>query len=307
MDLTKGRSKARYGKGVRQGEWNFVLKIMKKIGFNEEFIKLIQRCINTRLLALLTKAQQDECIKGVKASVRGPIITHILYADDSIIFLKNSIQEAQKRKDFFTLTNSLRARRLTLINIESTSTRTQTRLIEDIRQIFRVKESEGSGTYLGLHLVVGKGKIPIFNFIKDKTVKCIKGWSKNIFAFRGIDIFLKSVAQALPMYVISYYLLWEGIIEDITRQIHTFWWSGKYDKRGWAMVAWDKDCAKTMRVLQISGLNEDIINWQGSSGKKWLEWILTKMDTEGFFKLLILTKVVRSGFMTRSYKKTKMW
>lgn len=45
------------------------------------------------LLALLHKAVQNKSLKGVAASAKGPKISHLFFADDSLIFGKATVQE----------------------------------------------------------------------------------------------------------------------------------------------------------------------------------------------------------------------
>ncbi|KAE8679239.1 protein AIG1-like isoform X3 [Hibiscus syriacus] len=142
------------------------------------------------LSELLLKAQKMNEIKGIRASLRGPRISHLLYADDSILFIKNSIGELHRVKS----------------------------ILNQYEKASGVIEAVDPGNDLGLPLVVEKGKRVAFNFIKDKTEKRIQGWTKRLISFGGREVFIKSVVQALPVYAMSCYLLPEGVIEDIKSQ-----------------------------------------------------------------------------------------
>ncbi|XP_039070166.1 uncharacterized protein LOC120216982 [Hibiscus syriacus] len=133
--------------------------------------------------------------------MRGPRITHILYTDASILFIKNSIQEAQRIKELIYTYELLSGQ---TINSDKSS----------ISPCNREKENSN----LQLH--------------QRQNAKRIQGWTKNLLSFGGREVFLKAVAQAFPTYAMSCYLLSEEIIDDIMRQIRTFWWSGRQDKRG---------------------------------------------------------------------------
>ncbi|KAE8722230.1 hypothetical protein F3Y22_tig00014304pilonHSYRG00093 [Hibiscus syriacus] len=81
-----------------------------------------------------------------------------------------------------------------------------------------------------------------FGFLRDKVAKRIQGWSHNLLSYGGREVFLKFVVQALPTYVMSCYLLPDVVVEAITSLRRAYWWSGKYETRGWAHVAWNKVC-----------------------------------------------------------------
>ncbi|XP_039020114.1 uncharacterized protein LOC120151856 [Hibiscus syriacus] len=129
-------------------EWDFVLNVMLRMGFNVLFVCIIRKCISTvsfqGLSALLLVAQRRNELKGIRASLRGPRISYLLYADDSII------------------PNTPVADLLIFLNL------------------LGVVESLDPGNYLGLPLTVGKDKRAAFNFIEDKTVKRIQGVIEDI-------------------------------------------------------------------------------------------------------------------------------
>ncbi|KAL4281182.1 hypothetical protein GQ457_03G016830 [Hibiscus cannabinus] len=79
-----------------------------------------------------------------------------------------------------------------------------------------VQEVDDPGIYLGVPLLIGKNN--------------------------GREVLIKSVAQALPQYVMSYYLLPSSLVEEMSHSIRRFWWSGKGSARGWPLVAWDDIC-----------------------------------------------------------------
>ncbi|KAL4280079.1 hypothetical protein GQ457_03G012010 [Hibiscus cannabinus] len=117
-------------------EWHFLVDILTKMGFNEKWIELLMNCVTSvsytirvngcisgyfrpsrglrqgdplspylfllctqGLSALLLKEQAAGRIVGVRASQRGPRVNHLLYADDCILFIKNSEREACRMKE----------------------------------------------------------------------------------------------------------------------------------------------------------------------------------------------------------------
>ena len=114
-------------------EWPYMEKLMKKMGFDDIWVQLMMKCISsttylvlisgeshgkitpTRGLrqgdplspylfllciegfhGLLRKAEIEGDIRGVSICRNGPKLTHLLFADDSLIFCRSKIEECAK-------------------------------------------------------------------------------------------------------------------------------------------------------------------------------------------------------------------
>ena len=115
-----------------QVEWGYLQRVMEKMGFHAKWVQLIMACITTTHFsvlvngnptsyilssrglrqgdplspylflfcvegptALLKKVETDAIIRGVVASRGGPGISHLLFADDSLLFCHASVEECQ--------------------------------------------------------------------------------------------------------------------------------------------------------------------------------------------------------------------
>lgn len=123
-------------KAYDRDEWNFIEKIMCKMGFARCWIESIIKCMSTvsykvvvngnigesfcpsrglrqgdplipflflicgeGLSSLMRKATNEGFLKGVKVSRRGPQVFHLLFADDCILFGEASSRGANAIKD----------------------------------------------------------------------------------------------------------------------------------------------------------------------------------------------------------------
>ncbi|XP_039054492.1 uncharacterized mitochondrial protein AtMg00310-like [Hibiscus syriacus] len=88
------------------------------------------------------------------------------------------------------------------------------------------------------------------------------------------------------------YLLREGVIDDIKSQARSYWWSGKQNTRGWAMVAWDKICRSKkfggMGFRDLSLFNVALLGNQ--------IWRLIQDEHSLVFKVLKAKYFLRSSF-----------
>jgi hypothetical protein len=112
---------------------------------------------------------------------------------------------------------------------------------EKMHNIFQVTESMGSSKYLGLPSIVGRKKKAIFNYIRDRIWRRIQNWSGKHLSKAGREVLIKSVAQSIPTYCMSSFLLPQTLGEEIQRMLNSFWWgSNRNNGRGINWLSWDK-------------------------------------------------------------------
>jgi len=99
----------------------------------------------------------------------------------------------------------------------------------------------GSGKYLGLPSMIGRKKKAIFSYIWDRIWKRIQSWSGRRLSRVGREVLIKSVAQAIPTYCMSSFLLPSTLREEIQRMMNSFCWgSNQNNGRGINWLKWDK-------------------------------------------------------------------
>ena len=187
-------------------EWVFLEKIMDKMGFSQRWIALISICIRSvsysillngqphsfivperglhqgdplspylfllvteRLHGLLKNAEAEGSIRGVSLCQSGPRISHLLFADDSLIFCRASISECEKIQSILQLYEQALGQNINRGKTNlffSSNTPTQTR--EGIKNFLGVVASQNYDHYLGLPSLVGRAKKKSFSIIKEK-------------------------------------------------------------------------------------------------------------------------------------------
>lgn len=109
----------------------------------------------------------------------------------------------------------------------------------EIKQVLGIVKEGGMGVY---QKKICGSKKQVFAFIQERLHDRINSWSAKLLSKGGKEVLIKSVAQALPTYVMSCLLLPQEIIRKLTSAISRFWWSTKNNNRGLHWIAWKKIC-----------------------------------------------------------------
>ncbi|KAH1096886.1 hypothetical protein J1N35_013807 [Gossypium stocksii] len=118
---------------------------------------------------MLMEAQNKNSLKGIRASIKGPRVNHLFFADDALLFVKN------KKSDIESLINILKVFANVSgqeINYEKSmvlfSYNTPREQRHNFGDLLGMKVVEKLDNYLGLPLPIGKKKKRVFQEIINK-------------------------------------------------------------------------------------------------------------------------------------------
>ena len=175
-------------------EWSLLKSIMRKLGFNEKWITLMMLCLSTvsysilingapngfirptrgirqgdplspflcllcteGLHGLITQSALRGDIHGFSLSRRSPSLTHILFADDSLVFCRSNADKCQKILEVLQIYERSSGQQINKAKTTiffSKSTSEEQKLL--IKNTLGVGEFQNYETYLGLPSLVGK-------------------------------------------------------------------------------------------------------------------------------------------------------
>lgn len=96
---------------------------------------------------------------------------------------------------------------------------------QNICQTLHMNEADEQSKCLGRPNIIGRHKLAILGFFKEKIYSKLRSWDdKHVFGL-GKEVLVKLVVQALTAYVMSVFQLPLGITRDIERSLSKFWWN----------------------------------------------------------------------------------
>ncbi|KAL4326348.1 hypothetical protein GQ457_11G021160 [Hibiscus cannabinus] len=182
-------------------EWSFLWDVILKLGFDPNWVALIMRCISTVTYQVKINGSLSETIIPSRGIRQGDPLSPYLF-----LFCTHGLSSMLHAKQNKGLIRGIRASqdgpRVTHL-LPATPPASRARFFD----ILPVKEVSAPDNYLGMPLFIGRNKLQAFGFLSDKVNSRVRGWNKNLLSYGGREVFLKAVAQALPTYVMSCYML----------------------------------------------------------------------------------------------------
>uniref|UniRef100_A0A803QDX6 Reverse transcriptase domain-containing protein n=1 Tax=Cannabis sativa TaxID=3483 RepID=A0A803QDX6_CANSA len=196
------------------------------------------------LSSLIRKYETKGWIKGCQVARGAPHITHMFFANDSYLYCRAPEREAQM---VMTLLEKYELASGQIVNQEKSSIffskNTHSSTQESSCSIMGMPEVGDDGFYLGLPNIMKHNKNAVLGFLKDKMRKRVESWDSKFLSRAGKEVLIKLVAQSLPNYAMSVFLIPKGICEDLEQLMCKFWWkSSSKNKSGIHWMKWDRMC-----------------------------------------------------------------
>ncbi|XP_027155078.1 uncharacterized protein LOC113755222 [Coffea eugenioides] len=259
-------------------EWDFLKAIMERMGFCHKWIQWVTACISSvtysfningeqkefitpsrgirqddplspylflmcseGLSNLLQKAKVGKELTGIKISRGAPAITHLFFADDSLVFCKANRPEAGKLMKILKVYEKATGQQINTDKSSVFFSKNTTQLVrEEVCHTMGSIQQIGQGQYLGLPMIITKSKEQVFGFIKNSIDKKLQGWKNKLLSQAGKEVMLKAVAMAMPIYTMSCFKLSTKLCRDISAKMADYWWGESEGRKRMHWIGWKK-------------------------------------------------------------------
>ncbi|KAL0403885.1 UNVERIFIED_CONTAM: putative mitochondrial protein [Sesamum radiatum] len=238
-------------------KWSFLEQVMVKLGFPPPFIRLVMLCVSSvsfsfllggksfgsiiperglrqgdplspylfllcteSFSSLLQIAEQEGRLQGMSICRAAPSISHLLFADDTLIFYRASPKSTRAVLDVLDVYHRASGQEINFSkSFVAFSKNTGEHLCSRIVTELTIRRENKMELYLGLPSKVSRSKKALFSTIRDSIWKRISGWNAKLFSQAGREVLIKSALQAIPTYAMGCFRLPVTLLREIQGDI----------------------------------------------------------------------------------------
>jgi hypothetical protein len=219
------------------------------------------------LAAMLSRAKEAGHILGLVRHLIPGGITHLQYADDTMVMIEPSDEDIANLKLVLISFELMSGLKINLAKSEVVVVGTTPLEQERVARLLNCRLGTFPIKYLGLPLSNKSLRASDWEFLTAKVAKRVDPWQGSFLASAGRLELTNSCLSSLPLFAMSLFMLFDSTHAAFDKVRSRFFWEGVGDKRKYHMVDWATVC----RPKEAGGLG--ILNTRHMNIALMLKWV----------------------------------
>eukprot|EP00268_Persea_americana_P014029 TRINITY_DN16210_c0_g1_i2.p1 TRINITY_DN16210_c0_g1~~TRINITY_DN16210_c0_g1_i2.p1 ORF type:complete len:280 (+),score=35.24 TRINITY_DN16210_c0_g1_i2:349-1188(+) len=213
------------GRGLRQG-----VPLSHFLFLIEAFGKMIKKAVSVGFF------------EGFRAARNSPEISHLQYADDTLIFCGAEEDQVRNVKTTILCFEAVLGLKVNFFKSEVIGLKFEKHLLIKCSEILGCKIGELPVLYLRMPLCSGRVSKSLWNPVLERVEGKLSSWKAKYLSIGGRATLIKSVLSNLPVYYFSIFRCPVSIIKRLERLQIDFLWHGTSSQKKLHLVDWESIC-----------------------------------------------------------------
>ncbi|XP_061346756.1 uncharacterized protein LOC133292365 [Gastrolobium bilobum] len=253
-----------------------------------------------KLSHLIAEAVSNKRWKLMRVGRHGPLISHLMFADDLVLFGVANLDQLEVMMDCLKKFCDMSGQ---AVSIEKTSIYFSRNACpstkESITKASGFKAANSLGKYLGSMLYHGRERRRNYSNVINRVKARLSNWKSHLLSFAGRVTLANSVLGSIPVYHMQHGSLPISVCNEIEKIQRSFIWGDTREKKKVHLIAWDNLCKpKSARGLGIHKLkihNEAFLHkivWKIINDKEalWVQVLTRKYGRTADTRRQLITK-----------------
>lgn len=224
------------------GEQGPFFKTFRGLRQGDPLSPLLFNLVGDALAVILDKAKESGVLKGLVPDLVPGVITHLQYADDTILFAQVSDQNILSLKFLLFCVEEMSGMKINYQKSEVYVLGVSKEEELKVANMLNCNVGKMPFTYLGLPMSIEKIVMRDLCYISQKVEKRMQSWRSGYLSYGGREIKINSCLSSAPLYAMGFYSLPEGFHAKMDAARSKFYWQGTGEKRKYHMIKWEALC-----------------------------------------------------------------
>lgn len=224
------------------GEVEKFFKTHKGVRQGDPLSPLMFNLVVDALSEMLNKAKEGGHLQGLVPHLVTRGLTHLQYADDTILFMTNTEENIITVKFLLYCYEAMSGLKINFQKSEVIVIGAEEQEAQKVADLFNYKRGELPIFYLGLPVSEGRLTAKDLGVPVAKIEKRLATWKCGFLSYGGKSILINSCLSSIPMYMMGFYLLPDQVHHKMDAIRARFFLDGLEGKKKYHMIKWEALC-----------------------------------------------------------------